>query len=182
MMAEHERIHTAIDPKLLTRTLARGCVVGGLGIAMILAAAVELDVSQMPTWGVAALIIGIVLVALGWLPYKSLSKRRARPDELMPTEEALIYSQEGTLTLTIPLDSISRVSHIDQPPLYGVALELKEHPEERVRVHTRDYDVHRIRHHAKRKFGVDLYFPYFTHAAFQELRRALAEQGYSDEP
>ncbi len=165
----------------MTRTLARGSVAAGIGIVIILIAGMELPPEQLSVWGIPILILGLALIALGLIPYRLLSRRRENPDELVVTEEGLTYFQMGKLTLTIPYDAVARVFHLNDPPAYGVLIELKEHPSEKVHVHTRDYDVIRVRHKTRRRFDADLFFPFFQRIDFDELRRGLALVNYTDE-
>jgi hypothetical protein len=174
-------VQSQVDPALVTRTLARGSVAAGLGIVIILIAGMELPASQLAIWGIPILLLGLALIALGLIPYRIIARRRDNPDILTVTDEGVHYTQMGKPTLTIPFDALARVSYLSNPPAYGVLVKLKEHPTEKVHVHTRDYDVLRVRHKTRRRFGADLFFPFFQQTEFDELRRGLALANFVDE-
>ena len=174
-------VQSQVDSGLVARTLARGSAVAGLGIVIILIAGIEMPPEQLALWGIPILLLGLALIALGLIPYRIISRRRDTPDLLSITDEGMTYTQGGKPTLTIPFDTLSRVSFLDQAPAYGVLIQLKEHPAEKVHVHTRDYDALRIRHKTRRRFGADLFFPFFLKSEFDELRRGLALANFVDE-
>ncbi len=178
---EEITIHTIIDPDLMRRTLIRGSVAAGLGIVIILITAIEMPLTQLGFWGIPILIVGLGLIALGLVPYKILSKRQTSPDALTITEENLLYAKEGKATLTIPYSSISRVWHYERAPLYGVLITMRHHPAEKIHVHDHNYDIRREHQRSQKRFHADLFFPFFDETRFNEIRRALALAGYTDE-
>lgn len=180
-MNEEVTIDTIVDPDLLRRTLVRGSVAAGLGIVIILISAIEIPLADLAIWGIPILILGLGLIAIGLIPYKMLDRRSTNPDSLTADGEALHYSQAGKKTLTVPYSAISRIHFYERRPLYGILINLRDHPTEKVHVHTHDFDIHRMFHRTRKRFNADLFLPFFDSPRFDELRRGLALQGYVDE-
>ncbi|MBS0621610.1 MAG: hypothetical protein JSR80_01465 [Verrucomicrobia bacterium] len=162
------RIHTYVGEERVRTALVRGSVIGGLGISLLLSAAVEIPLGRLQVMGIPIFLFGLVLIGFGLIPYQQLKKLRQKPDVLEVTDEELHYFRGGKRTLTLPLKAITHLEDVDLKNDYGILVYVRG----KVTVHDRKYKPHS-------RGGANLFFPAFNRASYLHLREAMALAGYS---
>lgn len=115
-------METVVTESLLSRTLIRGSVLAGLGIALILAISLEWP----GFWTIPLFLAGLGLIAWGLVPYRQLTKLQLNPHKLEITDGKLRYIRPKERTLVIPLSEIESVEHVETKRIYGLKIRTKK--------------------------------------------------------
>lgn len=163
-------LRSSISSSLLRNTLLRGFAVAFFGILILLCAGSYLPVEFLHRWGWSLFLISLGLITLGMLPYRRLSRLQIKPNELILSDSNhIVFSQRGRELLTIPMQSIARMSYIFHPRLYGIALWLRPAPLKPILVHQSPKEIENMRRLGQQLGNADLFFPYFNQRAYDEL-------------
>lgn len=167
---EKVTIRTAIKPELIRATLRRGGWIAAAGALMILFGGIMLPLSFLKIWGIPIFFGGLILIAIGWLPYRQLQRLEIKPNELSYDGEYFLFVKGGKPLFKIPEKSIEKLKYVEKELIYGVAIWLKKPVEEKVRVLQARFNFESfVSDSASRFQGCDLFLPYFTASALKHL-------------
>ncbi len=158
---------SAIKPELMHLALKKGGGVAVAGALIILLSGMLLPLAYLKIWGIPLFFAGLLLIAIGWLPYRQLQRLQIKPHELQCDGEHLLFVKDGKPLLKIPEKSIAEIKYVENTPFYGMGILLKKPIVEQVKILQRrlNFEVSR--------FGCDIYLPYFTQRSVDELKDLL---------
>ncbi len=163
-------IRTAIKPDLIRATLRRGGWLAAAGALMILFGGTMLPLPYLKIWGIPIFFGGLILIAVGWLPYRQLQRLQMKPHELEYDGVCFLFVKEGKPLFKIPEKSIAKLGYVEKEHMYGLAIWLKKPVEEKVRVLQARFNFERfVSDSASRFQGCDLFLPYFTESSVKYL-------------
>ena len=170
MATEALIIRTSISSEVIKHVLFRGFSIAFLGMLGLLLGTIFIPVSTMKIWGLSLFLMSLGLVTLGLLPYRRLSRLQLKPNEIALVDtDHLTYYSKGRKILTIPLQSVAKMSYIQHPLHYGIAVWLKPSPLSPVIVHQCPKEVKSLRQKGKYIEEAHLFLPYFNQRAYHEL-------------
>lgn len=174
-MVDHEKIifRTAIKTDLIRQTLKRGGPLALLGALVIISGGTFLPLSALKIWGIPLFFLALILISIGWLPYRKLQRLQIKPNTLEYDGEYLVYSQNGKGLFKIPIASIEKIDTLETNSLYGLRIWLKRPIPDKIRVLQRGFDYPNFLNTSENKFGCDLFFPYFTMSTINEIKNSL---------
>lgn len=132
---------------------------------MLLIAGAFIPVSLLKTWGLAILIVALLLITIGLIPYRRLTKLETSPDEIHCDDTFLFFIRKGKPIYQIPLSTIDRLEYVEKDALYGLCIWLKA-TEEKIKVFNPEIACHQ---HPICQ-GADLFFPYFSERSCKEIQ------------
>jgi hypothetical protein len=140
-------LRTSVKPHLKRIAVLRGTATACLGGLILVATGVFLKPDLLQLLGLPLWILGLLLIAMGLLPYRKLSRLEMHPDTIViRPEDTLQYNVKGKKPVTIPLATIAKMEYIDISNGYGILLYLKD---------------------PKRT----IFCPYFSQNSYEELRQ-----------
>ncbi|MCE5318367.1 MAG: hypothetical protein LLG04_13535 [Parachlamydia sp.] len=159
-MIETLRLRTSIKPALKKALLFRGTLIATAGIALLLFAGLTLPVASLERWGLFILGIALLLITVGLLPYKRLTRLEIQPHELLlTTNQEISFFQNRIPRLTLIWSNIEKSAYIDHHSQYGIALWLKNP----------DPALENTIQKCRQCYGCDLFFPFFSARSYQEM-------------
>ena len=171
-------IYSTVRPELKKRVLLYGTAYAALGALLVLISGLFLPPFWMQYFGFPLLIIGILVIAWGLMPYKRVTRLETQPHELVVTDDQnLHYAVSGQHVLTVPLQAIERLSFCDENvDRYGIALDLKSGMSELVALKKPGTSVVSYLASMRRRYACDLFFPYFSQRSYRELTGSIELQ------
>ncbi|MCB1109726.1 MAG: hypothetical protein KDK64_02000 [Chlamydiia bacterium] len=103
----------------------RGIFLGGSGILLLLGMGVWAPLSVLSHWGFLTFTLSILLISIGWIPYRNLARLETHPHTLLIDAHTLTFISTRGGTQTIPLAEIQQVDYVETPTRYGLQLHLK---------------------------------------------------------
>lgn len=156
-------VKTAVGTQHKKDALLKGILLAGLGMLILIGGSVLLTQEQLSQYGFFIFAIGIAIVSYGMIPYRKIVRLENLPDEIHVNEDhTWVYYRGGKKVAEIPKETIESASFITHDPNYGICVSLKKNPVAKVKVCAE----------AKlqvNKFGCDLFLPYFTERAVNQL-------------
>jgi len=139
---------TTVTTSLLKKSLFSGMVKASIGITLIVMTGTFLPLPQLQTWGLPIFFASLLLIIIGLVPYKKLSRLQTNPYHLRIEEEKLILLSPKLIPLqTLPIDTMQEISHTTHNHIYGITIILKD--------------------------GEKHFFPYFSKRSFDELKESI---------
>lgn len=169
MAQETVKLFGTIKTPLLRRVLFRGTALAFIGVSLLTAASTYLPENWLALLGLPILLSGAALIAIGLVPYRRLQRMEKKPSELIIDGAYLQHVALGKQQLSLPMDSVARIDYFEKDSEYGVALWLKEKGEGAVIVHAPRLDAASLLQKSRKKYGCDLFFPYFSRRAYTRL-------------
>lgn len=161
-------IRTSIPSELLKRRLLIGNAVALPGIGLMVGANF-LAPSPLAWWGVPIAFISILLIALGLIPYRRLTRLQLHPDKIEMEREYLIYHLRERPRFRLARSTIKEFSYIGNKRGCGVGVKLHSSFDEKIAVIDPRFDMQGFLAQSQRR-GYDLFFPFFSARAALELR------------
>ncbi|MFZ0565073.1 MAG: hypothetical protein WAM28_02660 [Chlamydiales bacterium] len=169
-------IRSSISPQLIGRTLKKGGFIAAAGAFLIILGGTFLPINQLKIWGIPIFLVGMVLIAIGFLPFKKLYRVQCKPHELSYDGESFIFLERGKPLFKIPEASIQKIAYLEKNNLYGLAIWLKHPIVEKVRVLQPHFDIEAFTRDSATRFeGCDLFLPYFTQRSWQNMESVYQE-------
>lgn len=160
-------IRSAITSELHKKILFKGSFLSFLGFIPLLYGSLRMDAATLSTWGIPLFFLGISLIMFGMVPYKRVTELQKHPNELHLLDDRTIrYDHMGKKTMTIPLSALERVEYLERDGIYGIKLYLKKSPEKKLIVHDPRFSINRFENASRKKYGCDLFLPYFSKRGF----------------
>jgi hypothetical protein len=179
MSRETEVLRSSIPNPLLRALLIRGTVLGVAGISILIYGGVLVSHRVLEHWGWLWFLAGVFLVTLGLRPYRRLSQLQLHPYSLSISAEAVDFGRGGKTFYTLPLSLIASLRHVDERPESGILVTLHKEHSERIRVLDPHFPMAEHLTENKKKFGGDLFCPFFSTASLRALAEHL-EAGLDD--
>lgn len=174
MKADILTIRSSIKPELYKKTLFKGSFLSFLGFLPLLYGSLWMDVSSLSVWGIFLFAIGIGLIMFGMIPFKRITTLQKHPNELhWINDQSISYNHLGKKMLTIPINSIQSLSYFEDSAIYGIKLNFKKQMDEKLTVHDPRFAYERYEKESQRRYGCDLFFPYFSKRGFTRLNSSL---------
>ena len=107
------------------RLLFRGLCFGGCGIGVILFFGVWATPLFLSKWGLLIFCATLILISVGLIPYKNLTRLETRPHQILINEKELIFISSKGSHKSIPLSSIKAISFWKLKTKYGLMLDLE---------------------------------------------------------
>lgn len=174
---EEQRVHiySGIRSEFKRQVLLRGAGWAVLGGGMLLLGGMYIPTVIMSYIGLPFLLLGLGLISYGLVPYRRLVQIEAQPHQIIIGDDrTLHYFAGGQEMLSVPLWVIERVSYCDEAiGHYGIVVDLKENGWEQVTVHRRTLSLKRYIAETHRRYGCDLFFPYFSTRSYKEVLATL---------
>lgn len=155
-------------------TLKCGGWMAAIGALLIIFGGTLLPVEALNIWGMPIFFVGLVLIAIGWLPYRTLQRLELNPHELQYDGEMLLFSKRGKPLFKIPEKSIGKLAYLEKGSIYGIAIWLKRPIEEKVRVLQPGFNFSGLMKDSAAQYeGSDIFLPYFTKRSIKALTDLL---------
>lgn len=78
-------------------------------------------------------------------------------------------------TLSIPLATVQKIFFLEETQIYGIGINFKSVIKEKIIVHQPLFKIENYIQYSQKKFGCDLFLPFFTQRSFKELNDYLEE-------
>lgn len=168
-------VYSSVRSELKRRVLFKGTAFAIVGALLVLTSGLFLPPFWMQYFGFPLLIVGILCIAYGLMPYKRLTRLETQPHELVVTDDQnLHYAVRGQHVLTVPLQAIDRLSYCDEGvDRYGIALDLKRGMADQVTLQKKGASIDTYLTHMRRRYACDLFFPYFSQRSYREVADSL---------
>lgn len=171
MKTDSLTIRSSISPKLYKKTLFRGSFLSFLGFLPLLYGSLWMDAATLSIWGIPLFFLGMGLIMWGMLPLKRIKELQKHPNELHWIDNHTIsYDHKGKKTMTIPLSSVDTLTHFEDEAIYGIKLKFKNELEHKVTVHDPRFAYERYERASQKRYGCDLFFPYFSKRSFAKFQ------------
>lgn len=163
-MGNHKRItiRSAVKSELKQLTLKRGGWIAASGALMLLIGGTFIPLTYLKLVGIPLFFAGLVLISIGWLPYRKLQRLETKPHELQYDGQNYLFLKEGKPLFRIPETSIEQASYVENENIYGLGIWLKKPAEDKVAILQRHFTLETFA-------GCDLFLPYFTKRTLTDL-------------
>lgn len=162
--------HTQVKPELKRSKLLRGSVIAGVGALILLIGGAAVPPSQLHVWGWLIALVSFGLIAIGMIPYRRLCRLEERPAKLVINDvNELIYIHNDLKKITIPYEIIEKMEYFEDGNIYGIGVWIKKDAAKKIRVHDPLFDYQRRQKQAKKRFGCDLFLPFFSKRTLGDL-------------
>lgn len=169
MSIEILRVRSSITSALKQLILLRGTAFAALGGAIILYCGAFLSVKTLSMWGLAALLLGLILIALGLIPYRKLSRLEVNPYEIVVDDNfCLFFLSKKKPLFALAMKDIEKMEYVDGKKRYGIALCMKKSHQTIHPLHS--FDVEAFQRSSKKMMSCDLFLPYFSKRSYAELQ------------
>lgn len=167
---ETRTIRTAIKPDLKSATLRRGGWIAGAGAVILLLGGTFLPLAYLKYFGLPIFFGGLMLISIGWLPYRKLQRLELQPHTLTYDGAYYLFAKEGKPLFRIPEKSVAKLEYEEKEEMYGMAVWLKKPVEEKIAILQARVNVETYLGESAQHFpGCDLFFPYFSEASVKHL-------------
>lgn len=172
-----DKWRTTIRPGYKLRLVLKASFGGGTGIACLVGVGAFMPLELLKVWGFPVLVAASTLIAWSMLPYRRMTRLENNPDELWTNSNGdLVYAVQKSPIMTIPLGAIDKCFYIDKPQDYGIAIAIKPHPSQKIRVHNSGLDFRAYQQATVLRYGCDIFLPFFSERSFKNISEFLAEQ------
>ncbi len=161
------KIRSCITRELKGHTVRKGGLIGGFGATSLLLGTLFLPKS----WSPVIFLVSLVFIVIGLYPYRRLTLLESKPHTLAIEGALLHFSRSGKSLFKIPLSTIEQTQYVEKDHLYGVTIKLKRPIENKVVVTDQRFKFDAFATDSATRFeGCDLFLPYFSKRAHQELK------------
>jgi hypothetical protein len=176
-MSEIIKLRSTIRPELMWSALLRGTLFATVGALLLIYGGTTLPKNSLIGWGIPLVLVSLMLIAFGLIPYRRLSRLQVNPDEIHIKETSFCFISKKKMCFTVPFASIEKIELLERRALYGIGVQLKHNPSEKISVHDPRFDMQRYQACSQKRFDCDLFFPYFTSHAVEELKEVFEGEG-----
>lgn len=169
MTTEILTLRSSIKSGLARSALVRGTILAGVGVLLLLWGGTWMSQEALSHFGTFIFLGGVLLIGFGMRPYRKLTKLELQPYEVRLGEHALLFVKSGQPLFDLPLALLDKVDYFEREQLYGISVSLKKTCEERIAVKDPHFDMGGYLQKCQRRYGSDLFFPYFTKRSYQKL-------------
>jgi hypothetical protein len=169
------KLRSTVKPELLRHKLFQGTFIGGAGALVILIEGTTFPRELLKIWGLPIMILGFLLISIGLLPYRRLTRLETKPHELTIDEHSVIFSRWGKPLLKIPLKSIEKSEYLERAHLYGLGIHLKQPVSKKIAILQPGFNISSFIAKSTTDFGCPFFFPYFSKHSCHELEELLTD-------
>lgn len=145
-------------------------MLSGGGAFLLVLGGTILPLELLSLWGIPFFLIGLFFIAIGWLPYRQLTRLQLKPHEIHYDGSTLLFLKQGKPLFKIASMSIDKISYVEREHLYGIGIWLKRPIEERVKVLQPHFNFAAFVSDSMHRFeGCDLFLPFFSERSYKEL-------------
>ncbi|CRX38733.1 hypothetical protein [Estrella lausannensis] len=166
---EGVKIYSSISPEYYRKKMFRGTAIALCGVLGIVYFGSFVKPENLHYIGLPVLFLGGLLIAVGLIPLRRLTKLDQNPDEVALTAKYFHYLQGGNPILTIPVRDIESIRFEETSARYGIAVTLKQKSGAEVIVHAARFNLQRFMERSRKRAKADLFFPYFARRSFSRL-------------
>lgn len=164
------KIRSSIKRELKGYTIKKGGFISGGGALLLLFGALSLP----RTWTPWIFALSILFIVIGLYPYRQLCRLELKPHLLTVEGGLLHFFRSGKSLFKIPIETIDHVAYVERDHLYGIAIYLKRPIENKIVVTDNRFQFEAFATDSATRFeGCDLFLPYFSSKAHQELDTRL---------
>ncbi len=164
------KIRSTIKHELKGYTIKKGGLISAGGAMLLLLGALSLP----RTWAPWIFLLAIIFIVIGLYPYRQLCRLELKPHLLTVEGGLLHFFRSGKSLFKIPIETIDHLAYVEKDHLYGIALYLKRPIENKIIVTDNRFQFEAFATDSATRFeGCDLFLPYFSRTAHQELRTSL---------
>ena len=163
-------IRTSLTPDYLKKILVRGFCLSIIGSMLLIGASIFLPEPLLNKWGWLLYFSALILITIGLLPYRKLSKLQNKPNEIRLIDRTFQFWTKGKCLLSTSVSDINSLSYRDEN-LPGIEISFKKNypfPQ-----NLKSFQV------VQGKETQQLVFLYFSKRSFNELMNWLndSEEG-----
>lgn len=163
-------VRSCIKPSLLRSTLFRGTYIAIAGVIIIVTSGMLLPLFLLRVFGLPLLLLGFALIASGLLPYRRLAKLEMHPYEIAYDETHLLFFRNKKPAFKVPLELLQKIEYYEKGKLYGMGVKMKKSLKDQVIIYDKKLDIPTF---FSTNEGFDLFLPYFTKSASDEMTDEL---------
>lgn len=164
------KLRSSIRPALKKKTMIRGSILGGLGILLWVYSGLFLSISTLTIFGWPIFLTGGILITLGLLPYRKLTRLENKPHEIIITDlDELSYFSQGVPMFKISMKNIEEMAFLDDDVRYGIGFWIKTPASKHIEILHPSLDLNVYLKNCQKDYFCDIFFPYFTKRSFEEL-------------
>lgn len=169
-MTQEIKFRSSIKSELLRRSLLRGTGLAILGALLLLAGAF-LPARILGNWGALIFLLSMGLIAWGLIPYRRLKQLETIPHEIILDDHTLLFCWKREAVFQVPFSNIDKTAFISSGDVYGIGIWLSS-----TSICTyNNFDLVHFQERSRKKFGCDLFLPYFSERTFESLVRQEAK-------
>ena len=172
-MKDTMTLRSTITPQVLRFVLVRGSIVGGIGLLFLIYGGLFLPEEQLTYWGFPLFLLGMTCITLGLIPYRKLWQLQGNPHKLAVQEEGFTLFLKDKPTFSVPIAMISKISYLESGNQYGIGCWIDKDREDKIQIHQPGFDMGRFHRAARKRFGCDLFLPYFSQHTCKELEEVI---------
>lgn len=169
-MNEIAPLFTSIDPIFKRRILLKGTFLAAIGAFILLAGGALIPASHLSLWGAPLVLLAIILIAGGLIPYRRLCKKELCPDRI-EINESFHFFRKGRLILAIPFQAIASLSFVSTLSYYGLMIHLYPHCQQKIAIHFFIPELTHLRRSGRKK--VEIFLPFFSSGCVDKLKARL---------
>lgn len=140
-------VYTQVDTSLKRKRALFCFLFSGLGALMLLLFGSFAPLPFLSQWGLWIFLCSLLLIAIGFIPYRRLQAVDLMPHSITLKEGCLLYQQGNKGRLVIPVQTVASLSYYEGVS-YGIKLELTNKK--------------------------TLFLPYFNRKEVEKLKQAVA--------
>lgn len=169
------KFRSSIKPSVLRQTLLKGYFLAGAGILLLILPAIFMRVKTLTFFGPFSVFLSFLLITIGLLPTRRLKKLEIFPHEISFLSDAeLLFSLKRKPSFILSLNEIENLTYKDFESLYGIAFFLTK--DAVIKLVDPRFDMTRFQINSKKRYGCDLFLPYFSKTSFESLRGEIGEK------
>jgi hypothetical protein len=170
-MKERLILRTSVASKLKKRKLYSGTLLAFFGVSILVGLGAMTPPDLLAEWGWLIYLVSLGMIAIGLIPYRHLCRLETSPYELHAVGlESLEYFQNKQKILTVPKSAILNYAYLESEDGKdnGIAFWLTK--ESQIKVHHATFDAAAFRRNSRETQQADLFFPYFSRRAYEDLK------------
>jgi len=141
--------------------LIKGTLIGSVA-ALVMVTVGSYSPSILNIIGFPILIMSLLTIAYGLVPYRKISNLELNPHQIILGESDISFSYKGKMAFKIPRGKINSLEYVDKKRGYGIAFSARD-----IEIVDPKFSLERFKAHNQKQFGKALIFPYFTRKSFQ---------------
>jgi len=162
-------IKTTVKQSLVQNALFAGSAIAALGILLLLITGIQLPLEVLDKYGLFIYISSFFIISIGLIPYQRIKKLSINPERLQSTPYGLEIFSKNKKILSIPHRAIDALHYAQSGKKYGLAIFLKEQPEQKIKVFHHTFDIQKFQKQSYNEWGSSLFFPYYSEKSCLKL-------------
>ncbi len=161
-------LYSSVRPSLKQSKLHLGLILGLLGVGLFLYMGISLAPGELQFWGIPGFFVSGVLVTLGLKPYRRLMTLEGCPHHLrLGPGHRIEFAYASRPFLALAAKDIAELSYRDAADSYGIVVRVRDL--KAVQKLSIELDLEAYVAVTQRRYGGDLFFPFFSQRSFDLL-------------